>query len=79
MHEVVEDKLRLSSCAGMVAASLALLSLILLLATVAASQTVRVDIGACHVKNSFVPTEAFGAGIDRIKLPHRQSYSPNPR
>lgn len=71
MHEVVGDKLRLSKLRRArlrraTWASLALLSLILLLATVAASQTVRVDITPGHVANSFVPTEALGAGIDRI-------------
>ena len=29
-------------------------------------QTVRVDITPGHVANSFIPTEALGAGIDRI-------------
>lgn len=67
MHEVVGDKLRLSKLRRARWASLALLSLILLLATVAASQTVRVDITPGHVANSFVPTEALGAGIDRIE------------
>ena len=31
------------------------------------SQTVRVDITPGHAVNSFVPTEALGAGIDRIE------------
>ena len=38
-----------------------------LLASVAASQTVRVDITPGHAVNSFVPTEALGAGVDRIE------------
>ena len=29
-------------------------------------QTVRVDITPGHVANSFIPTEALGAGIDRL-------------
>ena len=45
------------------------LSLILLsagLASLSAAQTVHVDITPSHVTNSFIPTEALGAGIDRI-------------
>ena len=43
------------------------LLLVCLLPSLAASQTVRVDITPGHVANSFVPTEALGAGIDRIE------------
>jgi hypothetical protein len=47
------------------------ISLMLVLAcwlpSLAASQTIRVDITPGHVANSFVPTEALGAGIDRIE------------
>src|SRR5215472_10349599 len=34
----------------------------------AAAQTIRVDITPDHVKSTFRPTEALGAGIDRIPL-----------
>ena len=44
-----------------------LLLLPCLLISVAGSQTVRVDITPGHAANSFVPTEALGAGIDRIE------------
>jgi hypothetical protein len=47
------------------------ISLVLLLAcllpSLAASQRIRVDITPSHAANSFVPTEALGAGIDRIE------------
>ncbi len=43
------------------------LLLVCLLPSVATSQTVRVDITPGHAANSFVPTEALGAGIDRIE------------
>jgi hypothetical protein len=33
-----------------------------------AAQTIRVDITEDHVKNTFRPTEALGAGVDRIPL-----------
>jgi F5/8 type C domain len=33
-----------------------------------AAQTIRVDIAPDHVKNTFRPTEALGAGVDRIPL-----------
>ena len=32
------------------------------------AQTIRVDIAPDHVKNSFRPTEALGAGVDRIPV-----------
>ena len=44
-----------------------LLLLPCLLISVAGSQSVRVDITPGHAANSFVPTEALGAGIDRIE------------
>ena len=44
-----------------------LLLLPCLLTSVADSQTVRVDITPGHAVNSFVPTEALGAGVDRIE------------
>ena len=37
-----------------------------LLAPLAMAQTIRVDITPAHAAKSFVPTEALGAGIDRI-------------
>src|SRR5882724_12526933 len=47
------------------------ISLVLLMAcllpSLAASQMIRVDITPSHAANSFVPTEALGAGIDRIE------------
>ena len=47
------------------------ISLVILLAclspSLAVSQTIRVDITPGHAANSFVPTEALGAGIDRIE------------
>ncbi|HEX4485125.1 MAG TPA: discoidin domain-containing protein [Terriglobales bacterium] len=39
---------------------------VVLLALFAPAQTVHVDITPSHVANTFVPTEALGAGIDRI-------------
>ena len=39
---------------------------ILLVATSALAQTIRVDITPSHVAKSFVPNEALGAGVDRI-------------
>jgi hypothetical protein len=41
--------------------------LVCLFASPTASQTVRVDITPGHAVNSFVPSEALGAGIDRIE------------
>jgi F5/8 type C domain len=37
-----------------------------LFASLAYSQTIQVDITPSHVANSFVPTEALGAGVDRL-------------
>jgi F5/8 type C domain len=39
---------------------------VVFLASFASAQTVHVDITPGHVANTFIPTEAFGAGIDRI-------------
>lgn len=39
---------------------------LLLLSSFSSGQTVRVDITPSHIANSFIPTEALGAGIDRI-------------
>jgi len=44
----------------------AILAVCLLLTSAALPQTVRVDITPGHAANTFVPTEALGAGIDRI-------------
>jgi F5/8 type C domain-containing protein len=62
MYENACGKLRLS---GWI--SLAFLPVYLLPAPLASSQTVRVDITPGHAVNSFIPTEALGAGIDRIE------------
>jgi hypothetical protein len=47
---------------------LSLITLILLVAVdpLTTAQTIRVDMTASHSTNSFVPTEALGAGIDRM-------------
>ena len=39
-----------------------------LIAPVVTAQTIRIDITPDHVKNTFRPTEALGAGVDRIPL-----------
>jgi hypothetical protein len=59
MREVANTRLRRFG-----KSSLLLLSC--LLPSLAASQTISVDITPGHAVNSFVPTEALGAGIDRI-------------
>jgi len=41
-------------------------AILLSLAPLCLSQTIRVDITPSHVAKSFVPTEALGAGVDRI-------------
>ena len=43
------------------------MSIALVLSSVSFTQTIRVDSNPAHVANSFVPTEALGAGIDRIR------------
>ena len=57
MRQLAAKSIRMDSCRppGMLAALFP-----------ASSQTVRVDITPGHAVNSFVPTEALGAGIDRI-------------
>src|SRR5579883_2804676 len=40
--------------------------LLLLCKSAAKAQTVQVDVTASHATNRFVPTEALGAGVDRI-------------
>ena len=47
---------------------LSLITLFLLVALdpLTTAQTIRVDMTASHSTNSFVPTEALGAGIDRM-------------
>jgi F5/8 type C domain len=40
--------------------------LVCALVSLGLAQTIRVDITASHVAKSFVPTEALGAGVDRI-------------
>jgi len=47
-------------------ASLVFLSACLLVTSPSVSQTIRVDITPSHMAKSFVPTEALGAGVDRI-------------
>ena len=37
-------------------------------ARIGRAQTIRVDITPDHVRNTFRPTETFGAGVDRIPL-----------
>jgi len=49
-------------------ASCFLCVVISLVLTTAEAQTVRVDVTPEHVANSFRPTEALGAGVDRIPL-----------
>jgi len=44
------------------------LSIIIVLISSAFSQTIRVDTNPAHVAKTFVPTEALGAGIDRINI-----------
>ena len=53
---------------------LVLLSLLLVVS--ASSQTIRVD--ASHPSNSFVPTEALGAGVDRIPAGAAAAYFDKP-
>jgi hypothetical protein len=43
-----------------------LLPILLSLSSLLSSQTIRVDATPSHVTNTFVPTEALGAGIDRL-------------
>jgi len=43
-----------------------LLSLLFSLSVFIQAQTIRVDTTSSHVRNSFVPNEALGAGIDRL-------------
>ena len=45
---------------------ISLLTALLLMGLVSTAQTVRVDITPGDVANSFIPTEALGAGIDRL-------------
>ena len=61
MPQIAIAKPRLSK-----SASHALLLACLLVPSLAVSQTIRVDITPSHVAKSFVPTEALGAGVDRI-------------
>jgi hypothetical protein len=45
---------------------LLVLSITIILAELSFAQTIRVDSNPSHVAKTFVPTEALGAGIDRI-------------
>jgi len=46
--------------------SLLLSSVLAIFASVSFAQTIRVDSTPSHVAKTFVPTEALGAGIDRM-------------
>src|SRR5579885_3545944 len=46
------------------------------LGTLACAQTIRVD--TSHATNSFVPTEALGAGVDRISAKAAERYFMQP-
>jgi len=48
----------------------------LLLSTLSLAQTIRVD--AAHATNSFIPTQALGAGIDRISSAAAEKYFSQP-
>jgi len=60
MRQIANTKLRLSRFTSLFPFAC------LLLTSLAVSQTIRVDITPSHVAKSFVPTEALGAGVDRI-------------
>src|SRR6266545_4528425 len=46
----------------------AVFAVLALLAPLSLAQTIRVDSTPSHVVKTFVPTEALGAGIDRINI-----------
>ena len=53
-------------CHGLRNCILLVLSITTILAALSFAQTIRVDSNPSHVAKTFVPTEALGAGIDRI-------------